>query len=140
MKVAYNNCFGGFSLSPTAEHEYRKKKGINLTWYEELEGGGYKRINDISTLSEFKGIFLISSNADLGEKVKKIPDDNFFYESFYGDKNRSDPDLIEVIERLGEKANGHCAKLAIEEIPDGAEFEITEYDGNEDVVPPRMSW
>jgi hypothetical protein len=140
MKVAYNNCFGGFNLSPLAETEYRKKKGINLTWYKELEGGGYKRINDISTLSEFKGIFLTSSDADLGDEVKEIPKDNYFYDFWDEDENRADPDLIEVIERLGEKADGHCASLAIKEIPDGSTFEITEYDGNEDVVPPRMSW
>lgn len=58
---------------------------------------------------------------------------------FYGD-DRADPDLIKVIEDLGAEANGMCADLQIEEIPDNAEFEIDEYDGNESVVPPRQSW
>ena len=49
-------------------------------------------------------------------------------------------DLIAVIEELGDVANGFCAKLAIQEIPDGAEYEITEYDGFEGVEPPRQSW
>jgi hypothetical protein len=144
MKVAYNNCFGGFSLSSLAETEYRKKKGITLTWYEGLGDFPYKsfrKIQDIAELTEKKNVFSLgASNTDLGDKVEKIPDDNYFYESWCGDENRADPDLIEVIERLGEKANGFCASLAIKEIPDGAQFEITEYDGNEDVVPPRMSW
>lgn len=145
MKVVYNNCFGGFSLSPLAETEYRAKKGITLTWYEgvgEYPYESYRKINDISILSENNrsAFSLTASNADLGDEVKKIPNDNYFFDSWYGDENRSDPDLIEVIERLGEKANGMCAKLAIEEIPDGASFEITEYDGRESVEPPRMSW
>jgi len=145
MKVAYNNCFGGFSLSPLAETEYRKKKGIELTWYEGLGSypySSYKKIQDISLLSE-KGrsaFSLTASTTDLGYEVKEIPGDKVFYESWFGHKNRADPDLIETIESLGEKANGDCACLAIKEVPDGAQFEITEYDGNEDVVPPRMAW
>ena len=31
MKIAYNACFGGFGLSPLAETEYAKRKGIDLT-------------------------------------------------------------------------------------------------------------
>ena len=58
---------------------------------------------------------------------------------FNGD-DRSDPDLIKVIEDLGKEANGMCADLQIQEIPDGAEFEIDEYDGSESVEPPRKSW
>ena len=56
------------------------------------------------------------------------------------DIQRNDKALIEVVEELGEGANGFLAKLRIEEIPDGSEFEIDEYDGLESVVPPRMSW
>lgn len=36
MKVAYNNCFGGFSLSNLALKEFAKKKRITLTWYEQV--------------------------------------------------------------------------------------------------------
>jgi hypothetical protein len=145
MKVAYNDCFGGFSLSPLAETEYRAKKGVILTWYKGVGSypyKSYKKIADVSALSErdYSSFDLIASNADLGDEVKEIPNDSFFYESWYGDKDRSDPDLIEVIERLGEKANGSFARLAIKEIPDGVRFEITEYDGSEDVVPPRTNW
>lgn len=145
MKVAYNNCFGGFSLSPIAETEYRKKKGIELTWYKG-EGSypyqSYSRVvaGDVECGPGVSAFILSASNKDLGNNIKEIPTENYFYESWHGSENRADPDLIEVIERLGEKANGDCASLAIEEIPDGVEFEIDEYDGNESVVPPRMSW
>lgn len=53
---------------------------------------------------------------------------------------RHDTDLVHVVETLGDKANGGFAKLRIEEIPDGADYEITENDGHESVQPPRMEW
>ena len=146
MKVAYNKCLGGFGLSPIAETEYRKKKGITLTWYKgvgKYPYKSYKKVHDISSIQRTVGThfaYLDASNADLGEEIKAIPDENFFGADWHGEENRADPDLIEVIERLGEKANGDCASLAIKEIPDGAQFEITEHDGFEEVVPPRMSW
>jgi len=144
MKVAYNACYGGFSLSPIAETEYQKLKGVTLTWYK---GNGsypyasFTRVEDIENINARDSIFdLKASRKDLGETIDKIPKDCYYYESWHGGEKRSDVDLIDVIERLGDRANGSCAKLAIKEIPDGAEFEITEYDGNEDVEPPRMSW
>ena len=107
MKVAYNNCYGGFGLSELAMTELAKLKDIDLT--------GMKY-----TYSSF-------ANKD-------------YTKTFDCPTDRADKDLISVIESLGEKANGMCADLQIEEIPDGASFEITEYDGNESVEPPRQSW
>ena len=139
MKVAYNACFGGFSLSPLAQTELAKKKGVELFWYK---GNGfkgpYKKVNveDVPQMDMFGHT---PSKFDLGDEIETIPNGASCYD--YDDTgDRSDPDLIEVIERLGDKANGACASLAIAEIPDGAEYEIDEYDGNESVVPPRMSW
>jgi len=44
---------------------------------------------------------------------------------------RDDTFLIRVVEELGDAANGACADLKIVEIPDGVDWEIEEYDGNE---------
>lgn len=54
----------------------------------------------------------------------------------YTDEFRSDPILIEVIEELGEEANGVGASIIIKEIPDDAEWEIEEYDGKESLRKP----
>lgn len=141
-KVAYNACFGGFGLSPLAETQYMAKKGVQLFWYKELGHENLVRIDDVNSI----GAGWMGPNAskkDLGPTVTKIPNEHFHYKSYSpydDDGTREDPDLIEVIERLGEKANGACASLSIAEIPDNAEYEITEYDGNEDVVPPRQTW
>jgi len=142
MKVAYNNCFGGFSLSTLATTEFAKKKGIDLTWYEQTgyKHEGNEEYKKIEGASEKNGMGVFSLTKDHGDVINEVPNDDYYYPDFYKDDSRADPDLIEVIERLGEKADGFCASLAIKEIPDNSEFEITEYDGNEDVVPPRMSW
>jgi hypothetical protein len=54
-------------------------------------------------------------------------DDIFAYE-----EDRTNPRLVEVVETLGEKANGNCAALVVRTIPDEAtDYLITEYDGSE---------
>jgi hypothetical protein len=53
-----------------------------------------------------------------------------FYDRYL---ERSDPVLIEVVEKLGDRANGTCAKLCIEDIPKGTLYRIDEYDGYESI-------
>jgi len=122
MKVAYNACFGGFGLSTEALTKFAEKKGITLTWYEQTgyaHNGdeGYKKVEGIPP--EDKMFSLTPLTEDVGDKIEKIPGELFYYPDFY-DETRSDPDLISVIEDLGEKANGMCADLQIKNIPDGA--------------------
>jgi hypothetical protein len=50
--------------------------------------------------------------------------------------NRHDPALVQVVEELGDKANGCSASLAIAVIEDGAKYRIDEYDGFESVMTP----
>ena len=139
MKVAYNACFGGFSLSAKATHEYAKRKGITLTWYEGSGSFGERTYTKTEDLSG-NAWELSPLTQDLGDEITgDYPEGTYYYKS-HGDAFRSDPDLIAVIEELGEEANGSCAELAITEIPDGAPYEIDEYDGSESVVPPRYSW
>ncbi len=54
--------------------------------------------------------------------------------------SRNDPLLIEIVERLGKAANGEFAELKIVEIPDGVDWEIEEYDGNEWVSEVHRTW
>lgn len=53
---------------------------------------------------------------------------------------RNDPRLVEVVERLGERANGNLSKLKVVEIPDDIEWEIDEYDGMECVREVHRVW
>jgi len=90
VKIVYNGCFGGFSLSPEA---VRLGKSISDSdeWKEVDERYGY-----------FEG-------------------------------PRHDETLVKVVEQLGKKAGGDVASLRICELPDGTEYRIDEYDGNESV-------
>jgi len=57
------------------------------------------------------------------------------------DKNRADPKLIAAIEKVGlEKASGKLASIEIVEIPDGIEWHIHDYDGQESVRENHRSW
>ena len=63
------------------------------------------------------------------------------YEGLYdGDIPRDDPVLIEIIEHLGQAANGDFAELKIVEIPDGIVWHISEYDGVEHVAEYHRTW
>lgn len=53
---------------------------------------------------------------------------------------RNDPKLIEVVEQLGDKANGANARLNIVEIPDDVDWIIQEYDGVEWVAEKHRTW
>ena len=58
-------------------------------------------------------------------KKKGIKDFNFYNIS------RLDTELIETVKELGDKSGDEFAYLIVVEIPDGASFEISDYDGIE---------
>lgn len=68
------------------------------------------------------------------------PDEKYVLTSHPHDLDRHHPELIRVIEELGEKANGACASLRIVEIPDGTEYVVEEYDGNEHIAEKHRTW
>lgn len=47
---------------------------------------------------------------------------------------RHNPALVAAVERDAKAASGYCAELCVVEVPDGLEYEVTEYDGMEGVV------
>lgn len=138
MKIVINNCYGGFSLSIKGTKEYYKRKGQEVYFYEQTKHE-YKDGEDLYI--KIKGDDVQSFSAygcfhDLGDVCDKITED---YVDMRPD-DRSDPDLVYVVEKLGEKANGDCAELKIVEIPDGVDWEIEEYDGSEWVAEKHRTW
>ncbi len=133
VKVVYNACYGGFGLSKEACQRYWDIKGQQV-WIE----------NDTRFIS--LGLFTVWLVAPEDRIPAKGGDDfysmnidervayNQAYSKqiwYYNDVDRHDPVLVQVVEELGDKANGICAKLRIDEV-DGP-YRIDEYDGNESV-------
>ena len=110
MKLVINSDYGGFGLS----HE------AILRYFELI--GAKPRIEERPT-SIIPYYYYV--------------DDEFWYD----DKiDRADPALVQVVEELGEKANGRCAKLKVVDIPDDIEYYIDEYDGIESVHEKHRIW
>ena len=82
------------------------------------------------------GGFSLSDEAET--RYREITGD--YWPLFRWEVSRNDPALIQVIEEIGDKANGQCADLKIVEIPDGVDWEIAEYDGMEHVAEKHRTW
>lgn len=59
---------------------------------------------------------------------------------FAHEKERDDPGLVAVVEKLGDKASGDCANLRVVEVPDDVDWEIEQYDGFEWVSEKHRTW
>ncbi len=58
----------------------------------------------------------------------------------YGEFDRADPLLIQVVEELGRAASSGYAGLEIVDIPDDVEWHIHYYDGLEHVAENHRTW
>ena len=159
MKVVINACFGGFSLSPRGLKRWAELKGrecyfYRQTAYEFRDGADrYERLeldaldgNDLFVhafdVPDAVERGLLGRNKDWASLTSEQRDArNAEYSAhsiYHGDIPRDDPDLIRVVEELGGEhrtgASGSCAELRIVEIPDGTDYVIDEYDGNEHIA------
>ena len=138
MKVVINKRYGGFGLSYKACMRYAELKGFTLyPFMDRIEDG----IPDLRHFVQWDGkgkqpywIHYSTSPLDKNGRYEE--------ESYWSDDSvkRNDPVLIQVVEELGDEANGEHAKLEIVEIPDGVECNIEEYDGNEWVSEEHRTW
>jgi hypothetical protein len=140
MKIVINRCFGGFGLSHEAVMRYFDLKGITV--YPEQGEGTWKFWTywlvkpegrfEVKETEEFYAMSMDERQAH----NQKYSDETFEENNI----KRNDPVLIQVIEELGDAANGEHAELAIVEIPDDVEWEISEYDGSEHVAEKHRVW
>ena len=115
MKIVVNKCFGGFSVSRKAV-EFMAERGNEQAKAE---------LDEILS----------------GKYANAAYDIYFGYsEKFESEYNRTDPDLILAVETLKDEANSSCSKLKVVEIPDGIEWEITDYDGVETIHENHRTW
>lgn len=137
MKIAINRCYGGFQLSNKAIEMLMKRKGLECYRYIwDYKDEKYHKLSSFETEDTYLAIDY--SIADLGDCVENIPDEYYWY--YRSEIERTDKDLIEVIEELGEEVNGSCGDIRIIEIPDNVDWEINDYDGIETVHEKHRSW
>jgi hypothetical protein len=77
----------------------------------------------------------------LSEKALALFNERSGTVNTYGrDITRNNPILVEIVEQLGEAADGGFAELKVVEIPDDVKWQIDEYDGNEWVAEKHRTW
>ena len=134
MKVVINDCFGGFGLSDKAVKElYRRgSKFVKAMKPEEYFGKSWIEDNKrcLRDMDEKNSFHMPVENG-------LILTEDYSYGEY---SSRADQLLIDVVEKLKEAADGHCAKLKIVEIPDNIDWEIGEYDGWEKIDEAHQSW
>lgn len=140
MKVVINACFGGFNVSNEGMRRYAELKGIKL-WVEQDKQfsifTNYWTVAPEDRQSEHTPHewheWPLEKRAEWNERYRREHLSNSDFE-------RDDPILVQVVEELGEAASGRCARLKVVEIPDGIDYEIDEYDGNEHVAEKHRTW
>ena len=153
MKIVVNKCYGGFGVSAKCLYELikRKSKAVEIVkakdWWsnkddiekeirEEIERSKYR--GKSKNLKLPKGWIVNWTNCIIDTKKKIV----YRVDKYNQDYDvRTDPDLIELIEKKGTKwANGEHANLQITEIPDGVEYTVEEYDGQEWIAEKHRTW
>jgi hypothetical protein len=140
MKIVLNGCYGGFGLSYEAMVVYWHARCRDLYFYRDISAYDdytkvhkYERISlaDIQRSRNTWTGYIYCTTEDQGEYIFNFP------EKIVSDRDidRTDPILVSVVETMGsEAASGRFAKLYIEEIPNGTQYKIDEYDGLEELI------
>ena len=129
-KVVYNACYGGFGLSKEAIQRYWDIKGQQVWIEDALWGFTVWLVPPEERLEQKSGEKFTAMSRDERVAYNEAYSAQSWY---YGDVVRHDPALVQVVEELGDKANGMCAKLRIDEY-DG--FESVETPGGYDWIIP----
>lgn len=135
-KVVYNRCFGGFGLSKEACQRYFDIKEQQV-WIEDVtEYPSFELFTvwlvppnervEHTTSKQFSSM----SMDERSEYNRKVTEQSWCDR----DVDRHDPVLVQVVEELGDKANGKYSELAVAKV--SGPYRIDEYDGRETVETP----
>jgi hypothetical protein len=113
MKIVINRCYGGFGLSEKAIDKIYARKGL------------------VFEKKDDQGVVHYYRAGHLGDNDHYLTEYNIA---------RDDPDLVAVVEELGNLANSRYSELKVVELPDDVNWEIDEYDGMEHVAEVHRIW
>jgi hypothetical protein len=131
MKVVKNACFGGFRLSHAAVMRYAELTGMTL----------YPFVDDTNDISKAPHRWDGRTKPPLG-LIHYCTKPRYSDKHAFSPSNieRTDPALVQVVEELGEKANGKHAELVVVEVPDDVVWSIDNYDGVETIHEQHRTW
>lgn len=142
MKVVINTYYGGFGLSFAGLKRYYEIKFPERKLYlykRDFSTDTYTKVSE----GEYDNFYTDIFDKDFGSTFKENDIDyNIFNDHFVSIHNfeRTDPVLVQVVEELGDKANGEYSELQVVEIS-GRKYRICEYDGMEWVeTPDSIQW
>ena len=134
MKTLINTCYGSYSLSHEAMLRYAELKGIAV--YPENSLGGlytYWLVPESERVDQ-------SNWLSMSKEEQKASNKLYEEQTLCSSGFRTDPTMIQVVEELGDKANGRFAELKVIEIPAGVAYTIEEYGGMEHIVEVHRAW
>lgn len=145
MKIVINSDHGGFGLSTAAVVRYHEIIGRPIwvmreeTW--NLTKYSYVAPEERIDVEQTKPVMMPDNWHRMSDDEKDHWNKTYREQTFIDyDLKRDDPVLIQVVEELGELANGRHAELKIVEIPDDVKWQIEEYDGLEWVAEQHRTW
>lgn len=147
-RVVINSKHGGFGLSPEATLWLYAKgcKGLDVTHVDEYwppekraeDESKWKLLGYAHAISEWR-LYLAGKREGRTLFLNVFsPDEKYVLNA--REVSRHDPLLLQVIEEMGDKANGQCAALKVVEIPADVDYVIEEYDGSEWVAEKHRTW
>jgi hypothetical protein len=116
MKVVINSDYGGFGLSNEAMEYIATRKG----WDYQVTNAHYERWWEPSEDSLEYKVF--------GSQIWDV------------DLPRTDADLVQCVEELGDRSWGRNAELKVVEVPDEVSWHFQDYDGKEWIAEDHRTW
>ena len=115
-KIVINKCYGGFGLSPLAQKRYMELKNpeMKIFFYGQnvFRSGGteWSKIKDFENCMD-EYLIQVVLNKDIGDNIINPKLTNEDYITI--EPERSDPLLVQVVEKLGKKASDRYSELVV---------------------------
>lgn len=125
---------GGFGISTMAAEMYAERAGVHHVPYSFAgrQAAGWFCSEPFASWDEYVAKWPWTQGVGHAEDAPKLTPTT--------DIKRDDPVLLGIFDEIGQKAAGDCCKLKVVEVPDGAEWQIDEYDGLEWVAEVHRTW